>query len=84
MLRKRNGLSLKIFLTPQTFLPDEDIDKHFQEANNQATYASKKSADEFIKYLSDYLEERFKNRLLAASDFSLMTDETTEISDHAE
>ena len=30
------------------------------------------------------MEERFKNRLLAASDFSLMTDETTEISDHAE
>ena len=65
-------------------LPDEDIEKHFQEARSRATYASKKSADEFIKCLSDYLEEGFKNRLLAASDFSLMTDETTDISDCAE
>ena len=34
--------------------------------------------------LSDYLKEGFKNRLLAASDFSQMTDETTDISDRAE
>ena len=65
-------------------LPDEDIEKHFQEARSRATYASKKSADEFIKCLSDYLEEGFKNRLLAASDFSLMADETADISDRAE
>ena len=65
-------------------LPDEDIEKHFQEASTRATYASKKSVDEFIKCLSDYLEEGFKNRLLAASDFSLMTDETADIFDRAE
>ena len=65
-------------------LPDEDSEKHFQEANCRVTYASKKSADEFIKCLSDYLEEGFKNRLLAASHSSLMTDETTDISDRAE
>ena len=40
--------------------------------------------DESIKCLSDYLEEGFKNRFLAASDFSLTTDETTDISDRAE
>ena len=40
--------------------------------------------DEFIQCLSDYLEEEFKNRLLAASDFSLMTDEKTNIPDRAE
>ena len=34
--------------------------------------------------MSDYLEEGFKNRLVAASDFSLMTDKTTNISDCAE
>ena len=84
MLRKRNGLSVKIFLTPPIFLPDEDIEKHFQEANSRATYACKKSADEFIKYLSNYLNEKFKNCLLAASDFSLMAGETTDISDRAE
>ena len=64
-------------------LSDEDIEKHFREASSRATYASKKSADEFIKCLSDYLEEGFKNRLLAASDFSPTTDETTDISDRA-
>ena len=65
-------------------LPEEDIEKHFQEASSRATYTSKKSANEFIKCLSDYLEEGFKNCSLAASDFSLMTDETTDISDRAE
>ena len=30
------------------------------------------------------MEEGFKNKLLAACDFSLMTDETTDISDRAE
>ena len=65
-------------------LRDEDIEKHFQEASSLATYASKKFADEFIKCLSGYLEEGFKNRLLAASDFSLMVDETADISDRAE
>ena len=64
-------------------LSDEDIEKHFREASSRATYAFKKSADELIKCLSDYLEEGFKNRLLAASDFSLTTDETTDISDRA-
>ena len=65
-------------------LPDEDIEKHFQEVSSRATHAFKKSADGFIKCLSDYLKEGFKNRLLAASDFSLMTDETTDTSDRAE
>ena len=64
--------------------PDEDIVKNFQGASSRATYASKISANEFMKCLSGYLEEGFKNRLLAASDVSLMTDETTDISDHAE
>ena len=63
--------------------PDEDIVKNFQGASSRATYASKISADEFMKCLSGYLEG-FKNRLLAASDVSLITDETTDISDHAE
>ena len=65
-------------------LPDEDIEKHFQEVSSRATHAFKKSADGFIMCLSDYLKEGFKNRLLAASDFSQMTDETTDISDRAE
>ena len=34
--------------------------------------------------MSDYLEKGFKNNLPAASDFSLMTDETTDISDRVE
>ena len=37
-----------------------------------------------MQCISDYLEDGFKDRLLAASEFSLMTDETTDISDRAE
>lgn len=65
-------------------LPDIDMEKHLHEASSRTTYMSKKSADEFVKCSSNYLEKGFKNRLLAASDFSLMTDKTTDIADHAE
>ena len=65
-------------------LGDEEINQHLRECSSRATYTSKNTADEFLKILSDYLESGFKDRLVAASDFSLMTDETTDISDRAE
>ena len=62
----------------------EDIIKHLNDCSSRATYTSKTSAEEFVQCISDYLEDGFKDRLLAASEFSLMTDETTDISDRAE
>ena len=37
-----------------------------------------------MQCISDYLEEGFKDRLLIASEFSLISDETTDLFDHAE
>ena len=65
-------------------LGDEDIDKHSNESSSRATYTSKTSAEQFVQCISDCLEERFIDRLLAASDFSLVTDETTDIFDRTE
>ena len=61
-----------------------DIIKHLNDCSSRATYTSKTSAEEFVQCISDYLEDGFKDRLLAASEFSLMTDETTDISERAE
>ena len=54
------------------------------ESSTRATYVSTTSTDEFMKCLSDHLEEGFLSRLAAASDFSLMADETTDIADRAQ
>ena len=37
-----------------------------------------------MQCISDYVEEGFKDRLLTNSEFSLMTDETSDMSDQAE
>ena len=65
-------------------LGDDDIEKHLFESSTRATYVSTSSTDEFIKCLSDHLEEGFLSRLAAATDFSLMADETTDIADRAQ
>ena len=41
------------------------------------------SCYEFLSCLSDYLETKMKNRLIAAEDFSLLTNESTDILNHA-
>ena len=65
-------------------LGDEDIFYHLQQASSRASYISTTSTDEFLKCLSDHLENGFLDRLAAASEFSLMADETTDIADQAE
>ena len=62
-------------------LGDEDIFYHLQQASSRASYISTTSTDEFLKCLSDHLENGFLDRLTAASEFSLMADETTDIAD---
>ena len=65
-------------------LVEEDIVKHLKDSSCCSTCTSKISAKKFVQCISDYLEEGFKDRLLIASEFSLITDETTDLSDHAE
>ena len=52
---------------------------HLRESSTCAMYVSTVSTDEFITCLSDFLEEGFINRLPAAREFSLLADETTDI-----
>ena len=65
-------------------LGDVDITDHLRESSKRATYLSTTSTDEFLKCLSDHLEEDFLSSLAAASEFSLMADETTDIADRAQ
>ena len=65
-------------------LGDGDIFYHLQQASARASYISTTSTDEFLKCLSNHLENGFLDRLTAASEFSLMSDETMDIADQAE
>ena len=64
-------------------LGDQDINDHLRESSSQATYVSATSADEFLRCLSDHLEGDFLSRLISTCDFSLMADETTDMTDAA-
>ena len=55
-----------------------------QQASARASCISTTSTYEFLKYLSNHLEKGFLDSLTAASEFSLMADETTGIADRAE
>ena len=63
---------------------DEDIPKHLVECSSRSSYISETSCYEFLSCLGDYLETKMKNRLIAAEDFSLLTDDSTDISNRAE
>ena len=54
-----------------------------QQVSARASYISTTSTDEFLKYLSNRLENGFLDRLTVASEFSLMVDETMDIADQA-
>ena len=57
---------------------------HLRGSSARATYVLTASTDEFIRCLSDFLEQGFINRLTAAREFSLLADETTDIAGRAE
>ena len=63
---------------------DEDILKHLVECSLRSSYVSETSCDEFLSCVSDYLENKMTNRLIAAEDFRLLTDESADIWSHVE
>ena len=65
-------------------LGDADFTAHLNQSSSRATYVSKFSTDEFIACLSDFLEEGLLGKLVAAQEFSLLADETTDIAARAE
>ena len=63
---------------------DEGSLKHLVKCTSRSSYVSKTSCNEFPSSLSDYLESKMKNRLIAAEHFSRLTNESTDISNGAE
>ena len=61
-----------------------DIQEHLHQSRSRATYISKNSADEYLTCISDHLEDGLLSRLILTTDFSILADEATEISDRAE
>ena len=67
-----------------TDLGDIDIQKHLHQSSSWATYISKASADEYLTCISDYLNDGLLSCLITATDFSILADKTTDVSDRAE
>ena len=59
-------------------LGDEDLIKHFQTMDKNATCLSKFTLDEFIKICSDYIEDIFLNNIVFAGEFAILMDESTD------
>ena len=60
------------------------MDQHLRTCSNHATYKSEASVDEFLKCLSKHLGNEFLNQSIVASDFTLITDETTNMDDRCQ
>ena len=67
-----------------TDLDDIDIQEHLHQSSSRATYVSKASADEYLTCISDYLDDGLLSCLITATDFSILTHETTDVSDRVE
>ena len=63
---------------------DVDIEEHLRESGTRTTYVSTASTDEFGKCLNKHLEEGFLSRIVAATNFRLTADKTTDIADRAQ
>ena len=69
------------------FLSDigiEEIKLHLENAPQNATYTSTTSAEQFLKIIGDYLNEQLVTDILAAGDFSVLADESTDEGDRAQ
>ena len=51
-------------------LDDDDINTHLMDCTSRATYTSVATVDEFLKCISEYLENDLLTRIIAANDFS--------------
>ena len=65
-------------------ISDVDVEEHHWESCTRATYVSAAYSDEFSKCPCKHLEEVFLSRLVAATEFSLMADETIDMTDRVQ
>ena len=69
------------------FLSDigvEDIKLHTENAPQNAIYTSTTSAKQFLKVIGDYLNEQLVTDVLAAGEFSVLADESTNEGDRSQ
>ena len=59
-------------------LCDEDLIKHFQTMDKNATYLSIFTVDKFVKISGDYIENIFLNNIVSAGQSAILTDESTD------
>ena len=63
---------------------DEDICLHLNNAPGNSTYTSTSSAEQFLKTIGDYLNERIITDILASGDFTILADESTDEGDRSQ
>ena len=69
------------------FLSDigvEDIKLHIENAPQNAIYTSTTKAEQFLKAIGDYLNEQLATVVLAAGEFSVFADESTDEGDRSQ
>ena len=63
---------------------DKEIVNFLNGAQKNATYTSKFTVEDYICYISDYLEEELIDNIKLAEDFSLLADDSTDEADRSE
>lgn len=63
-------------------LGDEQLSLHLKNAPANATYASTTSAENFLKVIGDFLNDKLITDVLVAGDFTVLSDESTYEGEH--
>ena len=62
----------------------DDIFQHINNAPKNSTYISTFSAEQFLKAVGDFLSNQIITDLIAAGDFTILADESTDEADHSQ
>ena len=62
----------------------DDIFQHINNAPKNSTYISTFSAEQFLKVVGDFLSDQIITDLIAAGDFTILADESTDEADRSQ
>ena len=62
----------------------DDIFQHINNAPKNSTYISTFSAEQFLKTVGDFLRDQIISDLIAAVDFMILADESTDKADRSQ
>ena len=74
-MSSKNNYTVLQFLVD---IGDEQISLHLQHALSNATYASTTSAENFLKVIGNFLNDKVIADVLVARDFTVLSDESTD------